>query len=201
MQNNSKPYILFPKFLENHPEFVLSDSLAELVKVSYYQSMDDIQKICTKTVELIILEDKMYGEWTANIPGNPPSGIILIDSGELKVVPVQTQEILAWVSVNNLSSLRWNFILEQTLANVKLRSEREHLESRILRQDRSLAELHDIGVSLSNEKDLSTLLDIIITKAMHLTYADGGTLYLIEPVQNYPEVEGDYWSNKRLRLR
>ena len=201
MQNNSKPYILFPKFLENHPVFVLSDSLAELVKVSYYQSMDDIQKICTKTVELIILEDKMYGEWTANIPENPPSGIILIDSGELKVVPVQTQEILAWVSVNNLSSLRWNFILEQTLANVKLRSEREHLESRILRQDRSLAELHDIGVSLSNEKDLSTLLDIIITKAMHLTYADGGTLYLIEPVQNYPEVEGDYWSNKRLRLQ
>ena len=59
MQNNSKPYILFPKFLENHPEFVLSDSLAELVKVSYYQSMDDIQKICTKTIELIILEDKM----------------------------------------------------------------------------------------------------------------------------------------------
>ena len=201
MQNNSKPYILFPKFLENHPEFVLSDSLAELVKVSYYQSMDDIQKICTKTVELIILEDKMYGEWTANIPENPPSGIILIDSGELKVVPVQTQEILAWVLVNNLSSLRWNFILEQTLANVKLRSEREHLESRILRQDRSLAELHDIGVSLSNEKDLSTLLDIIITKAMHLTYADGGTLYLIEPVQNYPEVEGDYWGNKRLRLQ
>ena len=199
MQNNSKPYILFPKFLENHPEFVLSDSLAELVKVSYYQSMDDIQKICTKTVELIILEDKMYGEWTANIPENPPSGIILIDSGELKVV--QTQEILVWVSVNNLSSLRWNFILEQTLANVKLRSEREHLESRILRQDRSLAELHDIGVSLSNEKDLSTLLDIIITKAMHLTYADGGTLYLIEPVQNYPEVEGDYWGNKRLRLQ
>ena len=97
MQNNSKPHILFPKFLENHPEFVLSDSLAELVKVSYYQSMDDIQKICTKTVELIILEDKMYGEWTANIPENPPSGIILIDSGELKVVPVQTQEILVWV--------------------------------------------------------------------------------------------------------
>ena len=99
MQNNSKPYILFPKFLENHSEFVLSDSLAELVKVSYYQSMDDIQKICTKTVELIILEDKMYGEWTANIPGNPPSGIILIDSGELKVVPVQTQEILDRKSV------------------------------------------------------------------------------------------------------
>jgi hypothetical protein len=79
--------------LENHPEFVLSDSLAEIVKVSYHQSMDDIQKTCTKTVELIILEDKMYGEWTANIPENPPSGIILIDSGELKVLPVQTEEI------------------------------------------------------------------------------------------------------------
>jgi len=201
MQNNSKPYILFPKFLENHPEFVVSDSLTEIVKVSYYQSMDDIQKICTKPVELIILEDKMYSEWTEKIPENPPSGIILVDYGESKVVPVQTQEILAWVSVNNLSNLRWNFILEQTLANVKLRNERKLLESRILRQDRSLAELHDIGVSLSNEKDLSTLLDIIITKAMHLTCADGGTLYLIEPVQNCPEVEGCYWDSKQLRLQ
>ena len=45
---------------------------------------------------------------------------------------------------------------------------------------RELAELTAIGVALSTERDLQTLLDLILTQARRLTSADAGSLYLVE---------------------
>lgn len=44
-----------------------------------------------------------------------------------------------------------------------------------------LAELNDIGASLSSEPDIEKLLDLILASAQSLTNADGGTLYLVMP--------------------
>ncbi|HEY0865545.1 MAG TPA: HD domain-containing phosphohydrolase [Lacunisphaera sp.] len=43
--------------------------------------------------------------------------------------------------------------------------------------NRRLAELNQIGVALSQEKDLSRLLELILIAAKKITNADGGTLY------------------------
>ena len=45
---------------------------------------------------------------------------------------------------------------------------------------RELAELTAIGVALSTERDLHTLLDLILTQARRLTTADAASLYLVE---------------------
>ncbi len=45
---------------------------------------------------------------------------------------------------------------------------------------RELGELTAIGVALSTERDLHTLLDLILTQARRLTNADAGSLYLVE---------------------
>ena len=45
---------------------------------------------------------------------------------------------------------------------------------------RELAELMTIGVALSTERDLHTLLELILTQARRLTTADAGSLYLVE---------------------
>jgi HD-GYP domain-containing protein (c-di-GMP phosphodiesterase class II) len=45
---------------------------------------------------------------------------------------------------------------------------------------RELTELTAIGVALSTERDLHTLLDLILTQARRLTSADAGSLYLVE---------------------
>ena len=45
---------------------------------------------------------------------------------------------------------------------------------------RELAELTAIGVALSTERDLHTLLELILTQARRLTCADAGSLYLVE---------------------
>ena len=44
--------------------------------------------------------------------------------------------------------------------------------------NRRLAELNQIGVALSQEKDLNRLLELILIAAKKITNADGGTLYL-----------------------
>jgi HD-GYP domain-containing protein (c-di-GMP phosphodiesterase class II) len=42
---------------------------------------------------------------------------------------------------------------------------------------RRLAELNEIGIALSQEKDLNRLLETILVAAQRITHADGGTLY------------------------
>jgi HD-GYP domain-containing protein (c-di-GMP phosphodiesterase class II) len=42
---------------------------------------------------------------------------------------------------------------------------------------RRLAELNDIGIALSQEKNIDRLLEAILVAAMKITHADGGTLY------------------------
>ena len=46
--------------------------------------------------------------------------------------------------------------------------------------ERTIDDLTEIGTSLSAEKDLGNLLQLIISKAQTLTHADAGTLYLVE---------------------
>ncbi|MDB4878783.1 MAG: metal dependent phosphohydrolase [Gemmatimonadetes bacterium] len=45
---------------------------------------------------------------------------------------------------------------------------------------RELAELTAIGVALSTQRDLGTLLELILTQARRLTSSDAGSLYLVE---------------------
>jgi HD-GYP domain-containing protein (c-di-GMP phosphodiesterase class II) len=45
---------------------------------------------------------------------------------------------------------------------------------------RELEELTAIGVALSTQRDLATLLEMILTQARRLTHSDAGSLYLVE---------------------
>jgi len=47
-----------------------------------------------------------------------------------------------------------------------------------------LKELNEIGIALSKQRDLNSLLEIILIAAKSITNADAGTLYLVEPEQN-----------------
>jgi HD-GYP domain-containing protein (c-di-GMP phosphodiesterase class II) len=49
---------------------------------------------------------------------------------------------------------------------------------------RELAELTQVGVALSTERDLLSLLEMILNQARRITTSDAGSLYLVERVQN-----------------
>src|SRR5258705_12301546 len=57
---------------------------------------------------------------------------------------------------------------------------------------REIGELTRIGVALGTERDIKTLLDLILTQARRITHSDAGSLYLVELNE-----EG----TKRLRFR
>lgn len=46
-----------------------------------------------------------------------------------------------------------------------------------------LKELNEIGIALSRERDINSLLETILEAARRITHADAGTLYLLEPEQ------------------
>jgi HD-GYP domain-containing protein (c-di-GMP phosphodiesterase class II) len=56
-------------------------------------------------------------------------------------------------------------------------------EERALRH-RELAELTSVGVALSTERNLLSLLDMILTQARRITSSDAGSLYLVERPEN-----------------
>ena len=46
-----------------------------------------------------------------------------------------------------------------------------------------LKDLNEIGIALSQQHDLNSLLETILEAAKRITHADAGTLYLLEPEQ------------------
>ena len=46
---------------------------------------------------------------------------------------------------------------------------------------RRLKELNEIGIALSQQRDINSLLETILEAAKRITHADAGTLYLHEP--------------------
>jgi HD-GYP domain-containing protein (c-di-GMP phosphodiesterase class II) len=59
---------------------------------------------------------------------------------------------------------------------------RAHREAEATRQE--LAQLNQIGVSLSAERDTDALLDLILTNAREITRSDAGSVYLVEETSN-----------------
>jgi HD-GYP domain-containing protein (c-di-GMP phosphodiesterase class II) len=72
------------------------------------------------------------------------------------------------------------------------RQETARARSEAANRSREIGELTRIGVALGTERDLKTLLDLILTQARRITTSDAGSLYLVET--------GDQ-GQKRLRFR
>ncbi len=88
-----------------------------------------------------------------------------------------------------LVSLRSAF--RETAARTEAAQARQEAESRT----RELSELTRIGMALTTERDLNTLLELILSQARRMTNADAGSLYLVE------ETEEDEDTSKQLRFK
>ncbi len=72
------------------------------------------------------------------------------------------------------------------------RAETARARGEAAQRAREIGELTRIGVALGTERDIKTLLDLILTQSRRITQSDAGSLYLVETNEN-----GD----KRLRFR
>jgi HD-GYP domain-containing protein (c-di-GMP phosphodiesterase class II) len=75
-------------------------------------------------------------------------------------------------------------LLEKTIAaafeNISLAERERDAREELARAEREMEELNKIGVALSSERDINTLLEMILAKAREITGADAGSLYLVE---------------------
>lgn len=72
------------------------------------------------------------------------------------------------------------------------RAETARARAEAAQRSREIGELTRIGVALGTERDLNTLLDLILTQARRITQSDAGSLYLVETTEQ---------GAKRLRFR
>ncbi len=72
------------------------------------------------------------------------------------------------------------------------RAETARARAEAATRSREIGELTRIGVALGTERNLKTLLDLILTQARRITQSDAGSLYLVEPTEH---------GAKRLRFR
>jgi HD-GYP domain-containing protein (c-di-GMP phosphodiesterase class II) len=78
--------------------------------------------------------------------------------------------------------------------NVGLRARVEELEGDERRSRERMSEMNRIGISLSAERDIDALQDLILKSCRQLTNADGATLYLVEEAEDGHRMLRFAWS-------
>ncbi len=90
-----------------------------------------------------------------------------------------------------LTPLRLRLKVERARELQQQRLTNEQLDGALLRKTRELHELNKIGVALSAERDIDTLLEQILLKSREITAADAGSLYLVERGKEHEATDDD----------
>jgi HD-GYP domain-containing protein (c-di-GMP phosphodiesterase class II) len=71
-------------------------------------------------------------------------------------------------------------IVAIAFANIELTERERLIRDELERTDHEMEELNRIGVALSAQHELGALLEMILTKMREITFADAGSLYIVE---------------------
>jgi len=129
-------------------------------------------------------------------------GRALLLSGERELGEVPLENLRSYdICDRALTPGLLTFKLNKAISEVEFEQE---VRGRISEDDnrrKALDSLNDIGMALSTEKDLQKLLDLIVSKSREMTWADAGSLYLIEADPAKPEDPLNYFANKKMRFQ
>jgi HD-GYP domain-containing protein (c-di-GMP phosphodiesterase class II) len=112
--------------------------------------------------------------------------------GEVDVPQEMPAELLAGFVRHPAGSREFLVALRSGFREAAARAETARARAEAAMRSREIGELTRIGVALGTERDLKTLLDLILTQARRITSSDAGSLYLVETTEQGP---------KRLRIR
>jgi len=112
--------------------------------------------------------------------------------GETEVPPEMPVELLAGFVRHPPGGREFLVAIRSGFREAAARAETARARAEAATRSREIGELTRIGVALGTERDLKTLLDLILTQARRITWSDAGSLYLVE---TSPQ------GTKRLRFR
>ena len=113
-------------------------------------------------------------------------------NGETDVPEGLPTEFLSGFLTHPTSPRRLLVAIRAGFREAAARAETARARGEAAQRAREIGELTRIGVALGTERDLKTLLELILTQSRRITQSDAGSLYLVERNE-----EG----NKRLRFR
>jgi len=113
-------------------------------------------------------------------------------NGEIDVPETLPTEFLSGFLTHPTSPRRLLVAIRAGFREAAARAETARARGEAAQRAREIGELTRIGVALGTERDIKTLLDLILTQARRITQSDAGSLYLVELNE-----EG----TKRLRFR
>ncbi|PIQ25857.1 HD family phosphohydrolase [bacterium (Candidatus Blackallbacteria) CG17_big_fil_post_rev_8_21_14_2_50_48_46] len=96
---------------------------------------------------------------------------------------------------------RLAFLLNRLYSLSLTQAEMHRLSAQLAQQRHRLQDLNEIGVALSTERNLDTLMDKILKSSMEITASDSGSLYLIETRAGVEEDPKNPFANKGLRFK
>ena len=113
-------------------------------------------------------------------------------NGETDVPEALPTEFLSGFLTQPTSPRRLLVAIRAGFREAAARAETARARAEAAQRAREIGELTRIGVALGTERDIKTLLDLILTQSRRITQSDAGSLYLVETNEH-----GD----KRLRFR
>ena len=118
--------------------------------------------------------------------------VVLARDGEMDVPDGMTTELLSAFVKYPVGSRQLLVAIRAGFREAAARAETGRARAEAALRSREIGELTRIGVALGTERDLKTLLELILTQARRITQSDAGSLYLVEASEQ---------GAKRLRFR
>lgn len=131
-----------------------------------------------------------------------PFKVLLFVADEANVpTEWQTWDALVDYQVGIPSPSRLVFLLNRAYAHLLAEQQTRQLSRQLEVQSHRLHDLNEIGIALSTERNLDTLLYKILKNSMEITASDSGSLYLVEQKPGVVEDPKQPLASKRLRFK
>ena len=194
--------LVFQEYRE-HSKFQIARDLAQTLKIEYFSDAASVILDKQYPIQVILLPEEDLPAWSKReFPVDCAVGVILLESTEGQLAPdPESNQVLAWINPKTISGRRWNYVIRQSFIRLERKRQRSAMQGKIERHNQQFNELNEIGMSLSSEKDLKKLLNLVVSKSMSLTRADGASLYLLKSLPETIDDPDDMLANKNLKLQ
>ncbi|MCH7715288.1 MAG: GAF domain-containing protein [Gemmatimonadetes bacterium] len=171
------------------PDYDLSpiaDALAsEQIETAAVHSADDLTADERPTVLILDATARnLYSQASIRALVDAGGSMIGIGSeGEEAVPDLVPEQLLSAFLVPPFGAKQLLVALRTAFRDAATRMDNKRLRVESAARTREMDELTRIGVALGTERDLDTLLDMILSQARRITMSDAGSLYLVEKVE------------------
>ncbi len=197
---------LLPKDMEAEIKRLELDKLDSFELNYYQQCTPDLLKRLEEEPLLMFIHSDEFERLSFPLNQLPSNfsrrgRVVIRASDDFLAKIADFQHLRVEVIADNISDNLLRFKLKRELQILDNEAEAEKLMQQYSTDQNILTVLNEIGQSLSTERDLNKLLEMIVERCRQFTTADAGSLYLIEPDHEKEQNDNDWLASKQIRFQ